>query len=273
LNAFFLAAALAAAPVAAAAAPARISDAEAAAVQLAGSRGTLIYAYDQAAWHGTDDMIAKMPKAAETVGGWIVDGPSDAPEIVFYDRDPTGPHALYTARFKDGKLASSRVLTAADDRTLSAARLAMITAREAAAKALKTAQVNRCKEQPFNTVVLPGTGAEPALVYFLSPQTSKDAIPMGGHYRVEVAADGKTKLRPFTKSCLEMPFAEAGKKPGALVVSHLLDPTPTEVHVFSSLAAGLPIYVATPEGRRIWVVNGTRVDLLDKDKARKPRTR
>ncbi|HEY0027290.1 MAG TPA: hypothetical protein VGC35_05425 [Allosphingosinicella sp.] len=264
---------LAAALPATAAAPDRMSDAEAAAVQLALNRGVLIYAYDQAAWHGTDDMVTKIPNAPDTVGGWIVDGPSDAPEIVFYDRNATDPHAVYTARFKDGKLESSRVLTAADDRTLSPVRKALIAAKGAAAEALEAAKTLQCKEQPFNTVVLPGIGAEPVLVYFLSPQTSKTAIPMGGHYRVEVAANGKAKLRPFTKSCLELEFGEPGKKPEALAVSHFLDPTPTEVHVFSSLAAHLPIYVGTREGGRIWAVEGPRIRLLDKSKAAKPRSR
>ena len=58
---------------------------EAAAVHRAEERGTMIYAYDQAAWHGTDDLAAKAPDFATKVGGWIVDGPEEAPEIVFFD--------------------------------------------------------------------------------------------------------------------------------------------------------------------------------------------
>jgi hypothetical protein len=42
------------------------------------------------------------------------------------------------------------------------------------------------------------------------------------------------------------------QKAEALVVSHLLDPTPTEIHVFSVFAAKKPIYVITVTNDRIW---------------------
>jgi hypothetical protein len=32
-----------------------------------------------------------------------------------------------------------------------------------------------------------------------------------------------------------------------LVVTHLLDPIPTEIHVFTALAAGLPVFVGTED--------------------------
>ena len=39
-----------------------------------------------------------------------------------------------------------------------------------------------------------------------------------------------------------------------MTVSHLLDETPTEIHVFSMFAAGLPVYVITVENDHIWSV-------------------
>lgn len=88
-------------PLLAAAQPSAVqmSSAEQAAVQQALDRGTLIYAYDQAAWHGTDDMLAKIENPNEVLGGWIVDGPVNAPELVFYDKDEADPHAVYVAQF------------------------------------------------------------------------------------------------------------------------------------------------------------------------------
>lgn len=44
----------------------------------ASQRGALLYAYDQAAWHGTDDMLAKIGDPASRIGGYIVDGPRPA---------------------------------------------------------------------------------------------------------------------------------------------------------------------------------------------------
>jgi hypothetical protein len=242
----------------------RASAQEASATRLAFERGKLIYAYDRAAWQGSDDLVAKMPDYASKVGGWIVDGPAEAPQLVFYDKNEADPHAVFIARFKDRQLQSSQVLGASDDRNLSPQRKSMIAARLAAVAALATAGVGRCKEQPFNTVVLPPERPGAAtLVYIMTPQSDRKAIPMGGHYLVEVAADGSAgKPRPFTKTCLEMPFADAkGGRPEALVVSHLLDPVPTEMHVFSSFAAGLPIYVSTENGR-VWAVNAAGIRIV-----------
>jgi hypothetical protein len=259
-----------AAPATPAPAPAAsaISDAEAAGIRWAEARGAMIYAYDQAAWHGTDDLAAKMPDYRDKVGGWIVDGPAESPELVFYDRDAAEPHALYIADFRNNALTSSRVLGPADDRSLSAARKAMIAARNAATAALEASDSRKCKPQPFNTVVLPpARPGEATLVYFLTPQTKNDAIPFGGHHLVEVSADGKAHPpRHFTNSCLELPLGKPKKgQPGMLFVTHLLDPVPTEIHVFSSLAAHVPVFVATVPNRHLWGVEGSHIVLVAPD--------
>jgi hypothetical protein len=246
---------------------AEIKAADEAAVQLAVDRGALIYAYDQAAWHGTDDLAAKLPDYPSKVAGWIVDGPAEAAQLVFYDKDQADPHAVYVADFRGRQLVSSRLLGAADDRSLSPERKAMVAARRAALEALIAGKARRCKPQSFNTVVLPpAVAGGVTLVYFLTPQTDLKAIPMGGHYRVEVAAHGRAgKPRAFANSCMEMPFENAkGERPVALVITHLLDRTPTEIHVFSSLAVGLPIFVATTQGKRMWSVEGSRILLIRK---------
>ena len=59
-------------------------------------------------------------------------------------------------------------------------------------------------------------------------------------------------------------------KAEGFVISHLLDPTPTEIHFFSVFAGQTPIYVITTQNERLWVtevVNGEpRARLLDQDK-------
>ena len=42
--------------------------------------------------------------------------------------------------------------------------------------------------------------------------------------------------------------------PAGLMVSHILDETPTEIHVFSTYVAGLPVYVSTVKNDRVWVI-------------------
>lgn len=258
---------IATSPLCAAPPKAEIRAAEEAAVRLAADRGALIYAYDQAAWHGTDDLKAKLPDYASKVGGWIVDGPAEAAQLVFYDEDEADPEAVYVADFRGRELTSGRLLGPADDRTLSPARKAMIAAKRVAVEALVSRKATKCKPETFNTVVLPPAAPGGAtLVYFLTPQTDVKAIPMGGHYRVEVGADGRAgKPRAFAKSCLEMPFEdEKGERPVALLITHLLDRTPTEIHVFSSLAVGLPIYVSTTQSKRLWSVEGSRIEPVGK---------
>lgn len=230
---------------------------EAKAVQLALDRGTLLYYYDQAAWHGTDDMLAKIGKRQNEIGGWIVDGPANAAELLFYDKNAADPRAVYVATFAGTKLVSGRVLGPGDDRTISPARKRLIAAVAAGRAAFERSDASRCVERSFNTVVLPPeTLGGASLVYFLTPQTETKVIPFGGHYSFAIAADGTAgPMRRFTKSCiaLQTDTKKDGKSPEGLVISHLLDPTPTEIHVFSMLAARKTVYVITTDGR-LWFV-------------------
>lgn len=232
----------------------RVSAAEQAAIDLALARGRLIYAYDQAAWHGTDDMLAKIEHPETKVRAWIVDGPADAPTLIFFDQDRDDPHAVYVAQFRDGKLTSGRVLGPGDDRTLSPARKAMITARARALEAWQAAKPLYCSDKHPNTVVLPPERpGGPFLVYVMTPQTETGSYPFGGHFRVEVGADGTVGAsRSFTNSCLSIPVSD---KDGFVTVTYLLDPVPTEIHVFTAMATQRGVVVVTGADR-LWAIDG-----------------
>lgn len=237
-----------------------VSPAEQQAIRDASARGALLYAYDQAAWHGTDEMMAKLPDARSKVGGWIVDGPAETPELVFFDKDKAAPHALFFARFERGRLVSSRVAEPGEGE-LGAERRRLIAARAAGLEALQAKGFQRCTADPMNTVVLPPSEPNgPIYVYVMTPQKDANTIPFGGHYRIAVGPDGKAgEIRSFTNSCIAMPARPPrGGKPSALVIGHFLDPVPTEIHVFSSLVAHVPVMVASKDGR-IWGVNGASI--------------
>jgi hypothetical protein len=240
--------------------PVKLSSDERAATDLALARGKLIYAYDQAAWHGTDAMLAKLRQPEKLVGGWIVDGPAAAPVLIFFDQDKADPHAVYIAEFQGNKLATDRLLDpTSPERSLSPERKAMIAALAKGKEAWRAAKPLFCAKQSANSVVLPPERpGGPHLVYILTPQTEADAYPFGGHFRVEIGADGSVGAsRGFTNSCLTMerPKGEAG---GMIFITHMLDPVPTEIHVFTSLAARVPVLVGTsPE--RIWAVSGSGI--------------
>ena len=250
----YLTAAIALSPAPAALPQATAADQ--AALDRARTRGELIYWYDQAAWHGSDDMMAKAREVSRAAGGWIVDGPANAAELIFYSRD-ADPKPLYWARFKDGKLAGRRKLGDADAAMMTPQRRRMIAALGSARDALIEAKAQLCVDKPFNTVVLPlSTPDGPIPVYFLTPQTEMKVLPFGGHYLFEVDAAGKAgTMRRFTKSCIALPTDAAspdGKSPAALIITHLLDPVPTEIHFFSAMAARKPIYVGIKD--RMWAV-------------------
>jgi hypothetical protein len=247
-------------------AAAQIAPTEQATIDRAMARAQLIYWYDQAAWHGTDDMLAKARDIANRIGGWIVDGPADAPTLIFYSRDAQ-QMPLYLARFEQHRLVEGRKLGEADAALLTPERRRLIAAVAAARAALTAAGVPCCVDKPFNTVALPAAApGESIAVYFLTPQTDTASIPMGGHFLVDVDATGKAgPIRRFTNGCMSIPTTGPKGKPVALTVTHLLDPVPTELHGFSAMAARLPLIVITRD-KRLWAVqpaaSGPRVRLL-----------
>lgn len=235
-----------------------------------------MYAYDQAAWHGTDDMIARLKAAgsyerlAPTVGGWVVEGPADAPVITFFDKGEREPHAIYRATITSG---GSRVANAAlvgddQDREVTPDQLALIKALRSARAQAVNQKIGLCNDRMPNTIVLPpGKAGNPTLVYFLTPQTEMNQYPLGGHWRIEVRHGSVGKPRPFTKSCIAL-GSGAEKNESMVLLSHSLDPTPTEIHVFTMLTSGTAVQVLTADPKpRAWIVyrtNGViRVELDD----------
>lgn len=234
---------------------------EQAIVAAVAARGRLIYAYDRAAWLGTDDARAKIPDAANRIAGYVTDGPADAPRLIFFSKAPV-PEAVYVAQLRGGKLVEGKLLGANDDRTLSPTLLRSIQALATAHAALIAARVSPCAAAPFNTVVLPPeVPSAPVRVYFLTPQTDNGHLPFGGHYEVDVTPAGSAgTVRAFTKSCMAMPKVAPKGQMQMAVVTHLLDPVPTEMHVFDSLALGKPLMIGTLHPTpRLWIVDGGRI--------------
>jgi hypothetical protein len=249
---------LAAAPLAAqetarpAPAPApEMTAAEAAGVQQAVDLGWRVYAYDQAAWHGTDAMLEDVPDArTRGIAGWIVNDIEGRWETVFYRPAKDGGFEAVWAGVYDGRKVIRRTTYAAGERALTAGEAELVQTTEL----LRSQKAERCGGSPFNTVVLP-TGKPDGgfYAYLLTPQEKTGEIPFGGHHRFEIVGGEVKERRGFTKSCLTIPLAnDKGKRPEALTVTHLLDATPTEIHVFSVYAAGLPVYVLTSGNNRVW---------------------
>lgn len=226
-------------------------------------RGEQIYLYDQAAWVTTDVMVEKTtPAARARIDGWVITPKADGLTVVYYGWKDATPYAIFAGDAKEKTVTGFRVFGPDDDTSLTAEQIRLVKATDTV-RAL--AEQQPCANARFNTVTLPpAKPGDPILVYLLTPQTREHQFPFGGHFRYEVGADGSPGAsRAFTRSCITLSDTPEGAgKPVALLITHLLDPTPTEIHVWLSLWIDKPVYVgtATPK-QRIWAVEGHRIRL------------
>jgi len=230
--------------------------------------GRLIFDYDRAAWVATDAMRAAVPPAeAPPAGGWVVlPGADGALVVTFYGTTEAGNFGFFEAITRDGRVVEGHRIADADRIALTPVQTRMV---EALTVVRRRSAHRPCAPWPFNTVVLPPATADaPVTVYLLTPQVKHGDFPFGGHFRIDVDKDGRVVVdRAFTTSCLTMSPA-----PGSVAVgvTHLLDPQPTEIHVFLSIWMGMPLAVATADNR-LWMVDGERIRLISPDTVPAPR--
>jgi hypothetical protein len=236
----------------------------AAAAAAAEARGQQMYLYDQAAWHATDRFVAEFDlNNSSFMRGYIVlprdDGMLDT---VFFGEIDGALVEVARYRVEGSEVVAGGVLEAVDRPPLSLLAVRMADARQTALNHASEQEFGLCADARPNTVVLPPDGSGNIAVYILTPQVSNEAYPLGGHFRVDIDPDGKVAAsRRFLNSCfmLQMPRAEGGNSPVAMVVSHLLDPQPTEIHMFVSRYFGLPIYVGTTANDLLWKVSAGQI--------------
>jgi hypothetical protein len=228
----------------------------------AATRGRLLFDLAAAGQITTRDMLSRVADpAAAGISGWVAAPEGEGLSVVYYADTPAGPVAVYRAQVVGGRIASQEVFTGAGRPALSP-----ILRRMAAARAA-VADLDR---QPcggdFNVIVVPpASDTAPVEVYKLSPQMQRGHYPLGGHFLATVAPDGTVaSTRAFTNACvdLEATAPAGGVEPRPLVVTHLLDPLPTEIHVFLSLWMNRPLVVGTGAPERQWTVSRGRIGLI-----------
>ena len=239
-----------------------LTRAEIALVERTAERGRLLVTLARAGILATRDMLSRVsdPEGAG-IAGWIAEPAGNSTLVTFYaeGEGEDAPSTVYRATILNGRITSREVFLSGDRPPLNPVQARMAAARAATESEEQTA----CSAQPFNVLVVPPAGAdEPVDVYRLSTPSQPGRFPLGGHFRATVAADGTvTESRGFTNACLDVdapPLAE-GERPGPIGVTHLLDPMPTEVHVFLARLIGRPLLVATGEPQRVWLVTGERI--------------
>ena len=98
----------------------------------------------------------------------------------------------------------------------------------------------------------------------LAATSKPGVIVAGGHFRYEYSVDGVhlESVRPFARSCIEIPAPEGDRgEPAGFILTHLLDPTPTEIHVFLGRLHGQAVFVGTEAG--IWAVQGREIYFIE----------
>lgn len=251
------------------AAPARSAGDVAAALRDAEMRGLAIYRYDQAAWHSTDALQRALPAPRQQqIAGWVVTPAGETLKITYFGRTADRFFAIYSAVWAGGTSVRQEQVFDGDTTDLvgEELRLARIFSTFPALSALRT-----CGQLRPNIVLLPAsvTGANDSM-YIITPQPRANVFAAGGHYRIDYVDGVPQAPRAFTRSCLDLAATPPrGGTPAALVVSHLLDPQPTEIHVYLALLSHLPLYVITSSPDTLWQVEpsarGARIRLMQEN--------
>jgi hypothetical protein len=231
--------------------------------------GTSIYVHDSAASRATDELIRRgFVDTDKRIRGWItaMNGSADAVIVTFVGDVDGTPHALYRVSVPPADAEPGfEVLKPAQ--SLTHVERALYAARTLAIADLKK-QKDLCAET-YNTVVLPlqRQGDPVILVYALAATDKPGVVVAGGHIRYSISADGARieGQRTFTKSCMVMSPDDAAdpKNVEAMVLTHLLDPVPTEIHVFLSRLHKRPFYIGTSMNQLVWKVDGSVIQLMD----------
>lgn len=222
--------------------------------------GQAIYRQDVAAWVATDALIAHLGEAPPPPGssGWIVVDEGDTQRVRFVRRDGGTLKAAFDIVVRDGRAGAVEPV----DDPLSANEKASFLARQTAIDNIGRL---RCS-QSLNTVVLDDPDSDGWLVWLLTATTDADIVPVGGHYRFRISADGSTVLRRdmLSNSCLNVPRQSPDDqgRPVALGVSQIVSQGPVETHVFLSLQNAMPIYVIAGNGE-IFEVDGTKIRAVE----------
>lgn len=209
--------------------------------------GRAIFEHDRAAAVATDVAMSQRAfKRDKRVRGWVTEARGDGIVVTFIDGTPSALYRVLVSA--EGVPSPLLPLEAPEplDSFGSGAAMARRLALEAPFPACSST---------YNTVVLPDPAFEGGWVVYLLPGTTRhDVVPLGGTHRFEVRDGAVATERGFTRSCIAL---NRGPELAAMLVTHILDPVPTEAHVHWSLWAGTPMYVSTEGG--LWKIEQGRV--------------
>ena len=227
-------------------------------VEVLARLGREIYQHDQLAWKATDIVMAQIGRSRlekDGARGWIVDtSAKDADLVRFLRKRGNELEVLCDVSFPR---AGAPELTVPTDRKLTDRQRLKAQALETAKDHFLKGSLPWCGGNP-NSVVSDDPSGKGFLVYLLRAKPSGMEVPIGGHYRFSVSADGQQvdQVDRLFASCLTLNKKDVpnGSKLEVLFTSHVISKTPLETHVFLSLQEQLPFAVITPDSM-IWYVD------------------
>lgn len=242
-------------------APAALGDAQVAqAILDAEATGRAIYLHDQAAAVATDAVMKlkafRQDGKRGQLAGWITEQRDEGIVVTFLSSESI-PRARYRATVASDGRVTGEVEALEEHAALSSYELGAARARATAA----TAKFEPCSKT-YNSVVLRDDREGGGWIAYLLPGTTQHGVvPIGGSYRLDLDATGEKVVgqRGFTRSCIVL---ENPRDAVAIMITHLMDPVPTEVHVFWSAWACKPMYVGTSQGG--WKIENGRIALMNR---------
>lgn len=216
--------------------------------------GQEIHRQDVAAWVATDALMEKFRGTPpQGLAGWIVVPDGRDQKVRFLKAEGNVVTAGWDVVVRNGRAGD---VVDATGGVLSDQEQARFRARMAAASNIGRL---RCSAN-MNAVVADDPDSDGWLVWLLTSTTDANIVPMGGHYRFLISADGTTVQQRdmLSNSCLPMSrTVPQGGQIAALNVSQIVSDGPVETHVFLSLQQRLPIYVIADD--KLFEVNGARI--------------
>ena len=220
--------------------------------------GLKIYLHDQAAWHGTDWVRARIDFADHPeIKGYVTEQLGSGNIGLIYYAEFDG--ALYEfARLETagGSVISGAILETPLDHPLSRDLQRQVAARQAALEQGAKEGLQLCTGGAVNTVLLPPNEADEIPVYLLSAPVEPGRFPLGGHYLFNVDAGGSVVSgRAFMHSCTDVPVINRHviNGPENFTTAHLLDDHPNEILHYAARNMNLPLVIGT--GNVLWTLD------------------
>ena len=229
-------------------------------------RGRVLAGYDNAAWHGTDAVVAIHPDTAG-MRAYMARANADGRWEVVFGRPSANADTFYVA--------SRAVQSATSDTVFTATSLARPVAdvgyyaRAFRALELCSRDMGGRATRPYNSMVVPADGSNEWFVYFVPAPTTSGVWPLGADVRFRVASDGRQILerRRLHNDVIEFTGKSSdGKQLVAGMHAAVLADQPEDTDVFHVLTRTprVPEYIVTKSYYFSIAIDG-RIAAYDRD--------